>query len=154
MRTHLIVTKTELLLVFSKPQPDILKSYNIVDNNKQRIIPPKMSILPVSKSMCYPQCVNLKSSFFYFCSISYIYLFLIPNTNCCFNISGYLGYSNAVFYEMLHELHYSGIYWTNLISLNVPDIVLGPGDRVMNKSGKVHFLKQPHSCEKRQMTWK
>ena len=142
-RTHLHVTKTEILLVFSRPKSDILKSCNIPDNNKQRIIASKMSILPIGKVMCYLQRVNLKSSFFCCCNISYIYyfLFLIPNTSCSFNISGDLGYSTAVFSETLHELNYSCVYWTNISSLNVPDIVLGTGERVMNKSDKVHSFK-------------
>lgn len=41
VRAPLIVTKTEILQVFSRPKPDILKPRNTLDNNKQKIIPPK-----------------------------------------------------------------------------------------------------------------
>ena len=122
MRTHLTVTKKEILLVLSRPKPDIPKSCNVLDNNKQRIIASEMPILPVIKVMCYPLCVDLKSSFFYCCNISCIYfLFLIPNINCCFNISGDPGYYTVVFSEMFHVLNYSCVYWTNFSSLNVTD---------------------------------
>jgi hypothetical protein len=44
VRAHFIVTKAKVLLGFRRLKPDTLKSYNIQDNNKERIVPPQMSI--------------------------------------------------------------------------------------------------------------
>lgn len=142
VRTHFIVTKTEVSLVFSRPKPDTPKSCNTLDNNKQRIILPKCQYY-----LFYKQCAihsmpiwNPPSftAAIFFTFISY-FSSLIPISvsrshkilaillkyflRCCMN------WITHVFTEQF------------LSALNMPDIFLGTGDRIMNKLYKVHYFK-------------